>query len=98
MQKDMVTILNAEGFEVSERELMRVRSKHRLLLRSANGGGKPGTDDSRLSTANVQGLDEEVCTERSEFFPNHDLTLLQGHGTAGCNSATATNTGAATAR
>lgn len=37
MQKDMIPILAADGYEVSERELMRLRSKHGLLLRSANG-------------------------------------------------------------
>lgn len=35
-QKDMINILHAEGYTISERELMRLRSKHRLLLRGAN--------------------------------------------------------------
>ncbi|KAI9837006.1 MAG: hypothetical protein M1819_000655 [Sarea resinae] len=37
-QKDMLRILNEEdGFDIKERELMRVRAKHRWLLRVPNG-------------------------------------------------------------
>ncbi|KAI9884313.1 MAG: hypothetical protein M1823_003899 [Watsoniomyces obsoletus] len=36
-QKDMLTILQAEGFDIKERELMRVRAKNRWLLRVPNG-------------------------------------------------------------
>lgn len=32
----MIVILQAEGFSITERELMRLRSKHRLLLRGPN--------------------------------------------------------------
>jgi len=32
----MIGILSAEGFTVTERELMRLRAKNRLLLRGAN--------------------------------------------------------------
>ncbi|KAG9249289.1 hypothetical protein BJ878DRAFT_531305 [Calycina marina] len=35
-QKDMLRILNEEGHEIKERELMRVRAKNRWLLRVAN--------------------------------------------------------------
>ncbi|KAF2839473.1 hypothetical protein M501DRAFT_1004114 [Patellaria atrata CBS 101060] len=36
-QKDMLRALNDEGFEIKERELMRVRAKNRWLLRVPNG-------------------------------------------------------------
>ncbi|KAK2867845.1 hypothetical protein FQN49_003408, partial [Arthroderma sp. PD_2] len=36
-QRDMIRILNEEGFTVKEREVMRVRAKNRWLLRVPNG-------------------------------------------------------------
>ncbi|KAJ5681520.1 uncharacterized protein N7477_001460 [Penicillium maclennaniae] len=36
-QRDMLRLLNDEGFEIKERELMRVRAKNRWLLRVPNG-------------------------------------------------------------
>ncbi|KAJ5580136.1 uncharacterized protein N7459_006121 [Penicillium hispanicum] len=36
-QRDMLRILNEEGFAIKERELMRVRAKNRWLLRVPNG-------------------------------------------------------------
>ncbi|KAL4784480.1 hypothetical protein BJX76DRAFT_347723 [Aspergillus varians] len=36
-QRDMLRILNEEGFQIKERELMRVRAKNRWLLRVPNG-------------------------------------------------------------
>lgn len=36
-QRDMLQTLNAEGYEIKERELMRVRAKNRWLLRVPNG-------------------------------------------------------------
>ncbi|KAB2574404.1 hypothetical protein DBV05_g6929 [Lasiodiplodia theobromae] len=36
-QRDMLQILNDEGFDLKERELMRVRAKNRWLLRVPNG-------------------------------------------------------------
>ncbi|KAI1002891.1 hypothetical protein K3495_g5311 [Podosphaera aphanis] len=36
-QRDMLQTLNKEGFEIKERELMRVRAKNRWLLRVPNG-------------------------------------------------------------
>jgi hypothetical protein len=47
-QKEMLRILNEEdGFEIKERELMRVRAKNRWLLRVPNGM-KPRKRDSDL--------------------------------------------------
>ncbi|WEW59904.1 hypothetical protein PRK78_005386 [Emydomyces testavorans] len=36
-QRDMLQILNEEGYEIKERELMRLRAKNRWLLRVPNG-------------------------------------------------------------
>jgi hypothetical protein len=36
-QRDMLRLLNEEGYDIKERELMRVRAKNRWLLRVANG-------------------------------------------------------------
>ncbi|TVY80472.1 hypothetical protein LSUE1_G005410 [Lachnellula suecica] len=36
-QREMLRVLNDEGFEIKERELMRVRAKNRWLLRVPNG-------------------------------------------------------------
>lgn len=36
-QRDMLRVLNEEGFQIKERELMRVRAKNRWLLRVPNG-------------------------------------------------------------
>ena len=41
-QKDMIRVLNEEGYDIKERELMRVRAKNRWLLRVPNGT-KPGS-------------------------------------------------------
>jgi len=40
-QRDMLKTLNDEGYEIKERELMRVRAKNRWLLRIANGNKPP---------------------------------------------------------
>jgi Clr5 domain len=49
-QRDMLKTLNDEGFELKERELMRLRAKHRLLLRIPNGMKQYGTPTEDMST------------------------------------------------
>ncbi|KAI2282383.1 hypothetical protein LOZ03_006832, partial [Ophidiomyces ophidiicola] len=44
-QRDMLRILNEEGYEIKERELMRLRSKNRWLLRVPNGMKAGSVDD-----------------------------------------------------
>lgn len=59
----MLRILNYEGFEIKERELMRVRAKNRWLLRVPNGtksGMGPPRDASGASKKRVR---EEETTE-----------------------------------
>ena len=41
MQKDMIPILQSEGFEVNERGLMRLRTKHGMKLRAGTGWEAP---------------------------------------------------------
>lgn len=44
-QRDMLRILNDEGYDIKERELMRVRAKNRWLLRVPNGTKSQGIPD-----------------------------------------------------
>ncbi|OJD21987.1 hypothetical protein ACJ73_06673, partial [Blastomyces percursus] len=49
-QREMLRILNEEGYEIKERELMRVRAKNRWLLRVPNGMKAPSTMTATAST------------------------------------------------
>ncbi|KAL2808533.1 hypothetical protein BJX63DRAFT_34527 [Aspergillus granulosus] len=69
-QRDMLRILNEEGFEIKERELMRVRAKNRWLLRVPNGmkaqqaalsPAQPVEDDGLLA------LQQEVYKDPGHF-------------------------------
>lgn len=42
-QRDMMTILTQEGFDIKERELMRVRTINRWLLRARNSNKQSAT-------------------------------------------------------
>lgn len=44
-QRDMLRILNEEGYDIKERELMRVRAKNRWLLRVPNGTKMVGRNE-----------------------------------------------------
>ena len=48
-QAEMLKTLNNEGFELKERELMRLRAKHRLLLRIPNGMKQSNASAEELS-------------------------------------------------
>lgn len=50
-QREMLRTLNEEGFDIRERELMRVRAKNRWLLRVPNGmkSKKPDTDQEVIN-------------------------------------------------
>ncbi|KAK8238926.1 hypothetical protein HDK77DRAFT_447242 [Phyllosticta capitalensis] len=62
-QRDMLQILNDEGFELRERELMRVRAKNRWLLRVANGMKGAPTMPSSQGTALIS---DELMTEMQD--------------------------------
>jgi len=51
-QREMLATLTAEGYELKERELMRLRGKHRWLLRVPNGM-KDKVDAMNLDPANM---------------------------------------------
>ncbi|KAL1848839.1 hypothetical protein Plec18170_007855 [Paecilomyces lecythidis] len=55
-QRDMLRILNEEGFSIKERELMRVRAKNRWLLRVPNGMKSHSTVQPQTSPTEEEGL------------------------------------------
>jgi Clr5 domain len=62
-QADMLKTLNNEGFELKERELMRLRAKHRLLLRIPNGMKQHNTTSEDLSAFQKEILDAADAPE-----------------------------------
>ncbi|KAL3457631.1 hypothetical protein BJX64DRAFT_15032 [Aspergillus heterothallicus] len=76
-QRDMLRILNEEGFEIKERELMRVRAKNRWLLRVPNGMksqqaalglSQPAVEDGLLA------LQQEVYKTSDQFEEPESLS------------------------
>jgi hypothetical protein len=59
-QRDMLRILNQEGYEIKERELMRVRAKNRWLLRVPNGMKAAGATEAPASTLGTHEVDGAV--------------------------------------
>lgn len=69
-QRDMLRILNEEGFEIKERELMRVRAKNRWLLRVPNGmKSQLNTEaqDTQPEDEGLLALQQEVYKQDTEF-------------------------------
>lgn len=66
-QRDMLRILNEEGFEIKERELMRVRAKNRWLLRVPNG---MKTQSSVQTQVQQQPEDEGLLALQQEVYKN----------------------------
>ncbi|KAI9875816.1 MAG: hypothetical protein M1823_007393, partial [Watsoniomyces obsoletus] len=62
-QADMLKTLNNEGFELKERELMRLRAKHRLLLRIPNGMKQHNTTSEDLSAFQKEVLDAAAAPD-----------------------------------
>ncbi|EAU38643.1 conserved hypothetical protein [Aspergillus terreus NIH2624] len=67
-QRDMLRILNDEGFEIKERELMRVRAKNRWLLRVPNGMKAQSTLQSPVPLPDDEGL----LALQQEVYKNTD--------------------------
>ncbi|KAB8214450.1 hypothetical protein BDV33DRAFT_182700 [Aspergillus novoparasiticus] len=65
-QRDMLRILNEEGFEIKERELMRVRAKNRWLLRVPNGM----KSQSNMQTSAQPSEDEGLLALQQEVYKN----------------------------
>lgn len=81
----MLRILNEEGYEIKERELMRVRAKNRWLLRVPNGmkaAGTTGALPSEQSVSQIEGplsgsLDQADLTTGSKAnFPRLSPQVL----------------------
>ncbi|QSZ37578.1 hypothetical protein DSL72_008676 [Monilinia vaccinii-corymbosi] len=63
-QREMLRILNEEGFDIKERELMRVRAKNRWLLRVPNG-----------MKSKKQQYDQDVENQLQQAFYNNGQML-----------------------
>lgn len=70
-QRDMLRILNEEGFSIKERELMRVRAKNRWLLRIPNGMKSQLSADARNTQPDedegLLALQQEVYKQEEHF-------------------------------
>ncbi|OGE49848.1 hypothetical protein PENARI_c019G01057 [Penicillium arizonense] len=76
-QRDMLRILNEEGFEIKERELMRVRAKNRWLLRVPNGMKSHTNVEARAVHPEDEGLfalQQEVYKVESALDDPSSLT------------------------
>ncbi|KAL9620459.1 MAG: hypothetical protein Q9160_005044 [Pyrenula sp. 1 TL-2023] len=62
-QRDMLRILNDEGYDIKERELMRVRAKNRWLLRVPNGTKSQGIPDLNPDSPQPNHGSEEAAEE-----------------------------------
>ncbi|KAI9744595.1 MAG: hypothetical protein M1818_002124 [Claussenomyces sp. TS43310] len=74
-QKEMLRVLNEEdGFDIKERELMRVRAKNRWLLRVPNGmkstNNKRETDQDVMDQLQQALFEDEVAQEDGESLKN----------------------------
>lgn len=68
-QREMLRILNDEGYDIKERELMRVRAKNRWLLRVPNGKTKKRDSD------------EDVISQLQQaLYPDPDGQMLDAEG------------------
>jgi hypothetical protein len=65
----MLNILKDEGFDIKERELMRVRAKNRWLLRVPNGMKSQTTMQPPVETS----VEEGVLSLQQEMYSGHDL-------------------------
>lgn len=75
-QRDMLRILNDEGFDIKERELMRVRAKNRWLLRVPNGMKSQSSIQSPMQQPEDEGLlalQQEVYKTEEPFDDNGAL-------------------------
>lgn len=73
-QRDMLRILNDEGFQIKERELMRVRAKNRWLLRVPNGMKLQAVMHSQIQ----QPEDEGLLALQQEVYKNEEVPFVDG--------------------
>ena len=83
-QKDMLRKLHAEGFDIKERELMRVRAKNRWLLRVPNGmkgtpQDSPGSNGTRTIMQQLeQAIMVRCCVAIGVDFLGTDILGIGG--------------------
>lgn len=71
-QRDMLRILNDEGFDIKERELMRVRAKNRWLLRVPNGMKTQSIMQAQLQQ---HPEDEGLLALQQEVYKSEEVSL-----------------------
>lgn len=80
-QRDMLRILNDEGFEIKERELMRVRAKNRWLLRVPNGMKQAQTQTTQGASADAEAeagaVEAEADVDAEQRAEDEGLLALQ---------------------
>ena len=78
-QRDMLRILTEEGFNIKERELMRVRAKNRWLLRVPNGMKSHGVTEAVLPTLvdQLAAASEDALEAAGESDDDRDLSTPQ---------------------
>jgi hypothetical protein len=77
-QREMLRTLNEEGFDIKERELMRVRAKNRWLLRVPNGmKSKKHDSDQDVISQLQQALypDGQIADAEAEDEPMEDMSI-----------------------
>ncbi|CAG8949048.1 hypothetical protein HYFRA_00002177 [Hymenoscyphus fraxineus] len=85
-QREMLRILNEEGYDIKERELMRVRGKNRWLLREANGNQAKKRDSDNILVdqlsqalypdAQMEDAEGEDEAEPEADEPMEDMTIV----------------------
>lgn len=74
MQKDMLDILQAEGFNINDRELLRLRLRFQWLLRESRSGAKKGTGNGggKRKNAGPDAEEDEVADQLPGPIPQED--------------------------
>ncbi|KAL9089242.1 MAG: hypothetical protein Q9165_005810 [Trypethelium subeluteriae] len=83
-QKEMLRILRAEGFRIKERELMRLRARHKWLLRTPNGMRNAAqtsiipaesTEEASLQQVEQALLEENELTTNAQMVDTMDTMV-----------------------
>ncbi|KAI5289739.1 hypothetical protein KEM54_003301 [Ascosphaera aggregata] len=78
-QREMLRVLHAEGFDIKEREVVRVRSRNRWLLREPNGTRSQG----HVNKAEVGVLNNSSSIKEVGSREHDPLLALQGESICG---------------
>lgn len=88
-QRDMLRLLKEEGFEIKERELMRLRAKNRWLLRVPNGMKSQSNVEAPAEQPDDEGilaLQQEVYKQEGTF--DEPTSLPAEHAASGAEHST----------